>query len=63
MPSGGMKLKDRDQEKEKSTRSEAIRLRLAPLRRQARRDNSDVLGSYTGTPKDGGEPVQDADDL
>ena len=56
-------MKDRDQEKEKSTRSEAIRLRLAPLRRQARRDNSDVLGSYTGTPKDGGEPVQDADDL
>ena len=24
---------------------------------------SDVLGSYTGTPIDGGEPVQDADDL
>lgn len=23
----------------------------------------DVLGSYTGTPKDGGMPVQDADDL
>lgn len=25
--------------------------------------NSDVLGSYTGTPKDGLEPTQDADDL
>lgn len=25
--------------------------------------NSDVLGSYTGTPKDGGQPVQDVDDL
>ena len=25
--------------------------------------NSDVLGSYTGTPVGGGEPVQDADDL
>ena len=25
--------------------------------------STDVLGSYTGTPKDGGEPVQDADDL
>lgn len=25
--------------------------------------DSDVLGSYTGTPKDGGKPVQDADDL
>lgn len=24
---------------------------------------SDVNGSYTGTPVDGGEPVQDADDL
>ena len=24
---------------------------------------SDVLGSYTGTPSDGGEPQQDADDL
>ena len=25
--------------------------------------SSDVNGSYTGTPKDGGEPQQDADDL
>lgn len=24
---------------------------------------SDTLGSYTGTPEDGGRPVQDADDL
>lgn len=24
---------------------------------------SDINGSYTGTPKDGGEPQQDADDL
>ncbi len=24
---------------------------------------TDVLGSYTGTAKDGGAPVQDADDL
>ena len=29
----------------------------------SRRSNSDVLGSYTGTPKDGGQPTQDADDL
>ncbi len=31
----------------------------------SRRDNSDVLGSYTGTPKDpeDEEPVQDVDDL
>ncbi len=25
--------------------------------------STDVLGSYTGTPADGGQPVQDADDL
>ena len=25
--------------------------------------HADVLGSYTGTPADGGQPVQDADDL
>ena len=25
--------------------------------------SSDVLGSYTGNPQDGGVPVQDADDL
>ncbi len=29
----------------------------------SRRDNSDVLGSYTGTPKDDEQPVQDVDDL
>lgn len=31
----------------------------------SRRDNSDVLGSYTGTPKDPDDevPVQDEDDL
>ena len=29
----------------------------------SRESNSDVLGSYTGTPKDGGQPTQDADDL
>lgn len=26
-------------------------------------DSTDVLGSYTGTPRDGDEPVQDVDDL
>jgi len=25
--------------------------------------HSDVLGSYTGVPEDGGRPIQDADDL
>lgn len=33
------------------------------LATQSLDSNSDVLGSYTGTPKDGGEPTQDADDL
>lgn len=34
------------------------------LRQQGRGDiPSDVLGSYTGTPEDGGVPEQDADDL
>ena len=27
------------------------------------RSRYDVNGSYTGTPSDGGKPVQDADDL
>ena len=34
-----------------------------PLRTQGQDAQSDVLGSYTGTPADGGEPTQDADDL
>ena len=33
------------------------------LAHQSAQSNSDVLGSYTGTPKDGGQPTQDADDL
>ena len=35
------------------------------LATQSERSNSDVLGSYTGTPKDkdDDQPVQDADDL
>ena len=33
------------------------------LRRQSRSVDSDILGSYTGTPADGETPEQDADDL
>jgi hypothetical protein len=33
------------------------------MQETSREMNSDVLGSYTGTPAAGGEPVQDADDL
>ena len=35
----------------------------APPNREQRHIVSDVLGSYTGTPLDGGRPEQDADDL
>lgn len=36
----------------------------ATLRRQGRGEIlSDILGSYTGSPEDGGVPSQDADDL
>ena len=34
-----------------------------PLRTQSRDAHSDILGSYTGTPAEGEEPTQDADDL
>lgn len=37
--------------------------RQQPLRTQSQDAHSDILGSYTGTPADGGEPTQDADDL
>ena len=33
------------------------------MQEQSRESSSDVLGSYTGTPADGGQPQQDADDL
>lgn len=41
---------------QKATRKTSIMRRMS-------RENSDVLGSYTGTPRDGLRPVQDADDL
>ncbi len=37
--------------------------RLCDFSHQSEESNSDVLGSYTGTPKDDIRPVQDADDL
>ena len=33
------------------------------MQEMSQETKSDVLGSYTGTPADGGDPVQDADDL
>lgn len=49
--------KQSEQKKQPSWKKRGV---LAIISRQ---DNSDVLGSYTGTPKDGVTPVQDADDL
>ena len=46
-----------------TARLERLRRKLAVLARLSRRHKSDVDGSYTGTPRDGGKPVQDADDL
>lgn len=37
--------------------------KLCDLARMADEEHSDILGSYTGTALDGGEPEQDADDL
>lgn len=36
---------------------------IRKLRKAGVSSKFDVLGSYTGTPVDGEEPVQDADDL
>ncbi len=47
------KLKNRKREKEMQLMSSMAKEPEA----------TDVLGSYTGTPRDGGKPDQDADDL
>ena len=49
--------------KEKGRQPKSIQKTAEVLRKQSRKDRSDVLGSYTGTPADGGMPEQDADDL
>lgn len=44
--------------------SARLKATVRVLARMAHDKNpSDVLGSYTGNPTDGGEPVQDQDDL
>ena len=50
-------------QKKQYSRIRRLKSRLDLLAEISKLDNSDVDGSYTGTPKDGGEPVQDADDL
>lgn len=40
-----------------NARLERLRRKLAVLARLSRRHKSDVDGSYTGTPRDGGKPV------
>ena len=36
---------------------------VMPIGEVVPKSETDVLGSYTGVPADGGQPVQDADDL
>lgn len=47
-------------EKNKKTKVEEV---IDAYKTMDERIQSDVNGSYTGVPLDGGEPVQDADDL
>lgn len=49
--------------RKKHQRATSLPHKLNILAHIAARDNSDVSGSYTGTPKEGGTPTQDADDL
>lgn len=42
---------------------EVVQVKDKARRKRAMRSPYDVNGSYTGTPADGGKPVQDADDL
>lgn len=50
---------DRQPKRKRSRQKELDVLSDMSSRPQA----TDVLGSYTGTSSDGGQPVQDADDL
>ncbi|MGN1069808.1 MAG: hypothetical protein ACI4P5_05305 [Candidatus Fimadaptatus sp.] len=54
-----MKNEDRQPKRKRSRQKELDVLSDMSSRPQA----TDVLGSYTGTSSDGGQPVQDADDL
>lgn len=40
-----------------------LRMKKTKKREKLMQSSYDVNGSYTGTPQDGGKPVQDADDL
>ncbi len=53
-----------DQSKSKRERKGEIKAMTSAMRDENRSDiPADVLGSYTGTPRDGEIPTQDADDL
>lgn len=47
----------------KKNRAETLAEAANPAKRGKKAVHSDVQGSYTGVPEDGGHPVQDADDL
>lgn len=50
-------------DKKKNSRLERLRAKMTVLSRLSSLDQSDVLGSYTGTDAKGEAPVQDQDDL
>lgn len=53
-----------DQSKSKRKISSEIKAMTAAMRNENRSDiPADVMGSYTGTARDGEAPTQDADDL
>lgn len=51
------------QEKKRVRRMQRYSGKMDVMATIANEDNSDVDGSYTGTSADGGEPVQDGDDI
>ncbi len=54
-------MKDPNRPHDKETEKKPSLCELAWM--SAEPQSTDVLGSYTGTPRDGSHPVQDADDL
>lgn len=56
-----MLLREQFEKRESEHKNEGMKKK--DKRRGAMRSPYDVNGSYTGTPEEGGKPVQDADDL
>lgn len=56
-----MKIEKIDGKKRKNSKNKAMS--LVESREDCEQIITDVLGSYTGNPYDGTEPIQDVDDL